>query len=63
MTKWTPRARGVRGKGGGLAAMRSDRTLAELSQQFEGHPNQITEWGSGVGRAAAVFGGTPQRTR
>jgi len=43
--------------------MRSDRTLAELSQQFEGHPNQITEWGSGVGRAAAVFGGTPQRTR
>lgn len=27
-----------------LAAMGGDKTLAELAQQFEVHPNQITNW-------------------
>jgi transposase-like protein len=27
-----------------LAAMAGDKTLAELAQQFEVHPNQITKW-------------------
>ena len=27
-----------------LAAMKGDKTLAELAQQFDVHPNQITDW-------------------
>ena len=27
-----------------LAAIKGDQTLTELSQQFDVHPNQITQW-------------------
>ncbi|WP_375347568.1 IS3 family transposase [Burkholderia pseudomallei] len=45
-----------------LAAVKGERTLAELAQQFDVHPNQITEWKRQLQeRAVDVFGaaGTP----
>jgi transposase-like protein len=39
-----------------LAAVRGDRTLAELAQFFDVHPNQITDWKSRLlAGATAVF--------
>ena len=47
-----------------LAAMKGDRTLAELAQQFDVHPNQITTWKSQLlDGAAGVFGPGPGRAR
>ena len=40
-----------------LAAIRGDRTLAQLAEQFDVHPNQITSWKAQLeGGAADVFG-------
>jgi transposase len=41
-----------------LAAIRGEKTLAELAQEFDVHPNQISDWRSQLlERAASVFGG------
>ena len=40
-----------------LAALKGDKTLAELAQQFDVHPNQITDWKTRLQESAAgVFG-------
>jgi len=49
-----------------LSAIKGDRTLAQLAEQFDVHPNQITTWKAQLEEGAAdVFGpgggsGTPQ---
>ena len=40
-----------------LAAVKGEKTLADLAQQFDVHPNQITQWRSQLLEGAAgVFG-------
>ena len=40
-----------------LAAIRREKTLSELVEQFDIHPNHITHWKSRLlGGAASVFG-------
>jgi transposase len=40
-----------------LAAIKGEKTLAELAQHYDVHPNQITAWkGQLVEAAAGVFG-------
>lgn len=45
-----------------LAAVKGDKTVAEIAQQYEVHPTQVTEWRKQLlERAGEVFGasGTP----
>jgi transposase len=45
-----------------LAAIRGDRTLVELAEQFKVHPNQIGQWRAELlERAAEVFATTADR--
>jgi transposase-like protein len=41
-----------------LTAIRGEKPLAELAEQFDVHPNQITQWKAQLlERAATAFGG------
>lgn len=43
-----------------LAALKGDKTLAELSQQYDVHANQISTWRTQLLEGATgVFGGRP----
>ena len=55
---------GLQGEGGpGRAAIKGDRTIAQLAEHFDVHPNQITAWKSQLEASASeIFGsggGTP----
>lgn len=40
-----------------IAALKGDKTLSELSQHFDVHPNQITDWKTQLlERSSQVFG-------
>ncbi len=45
-----------------LAAVKGEKTLAELAQQFDVHPNQITGWRSQLLEGAAGAFGSDART-
>ena len=45
-----------------LAAVKGEKTLAELAQQFDVHPNQITTWRSQLLEGAAGVFGSDVRT-
>jgi len=40
-----------------LAAIKNDKTLAELAEQFDVHQNQISEWKKQLGRYGALVAG------
>ncbi len=45
-----------------LAAIKGDKTVAELTQQFDVHANQITQWKTQLlDRAGVVFEGSGQK--
>ena len=47
-----------------IAALKGDKTLAELAQQFDVHPTQITDWKMQLlERSAVVFGESAAKAR
>src|SRR5712691_5803142 len=46
-----------------LAAVKGDRTIAQLAEHFDVHPNQITAWKAQLeGGASGVFGSATPAT-
>src|SRR5467141_651299 len=45
-----------------IAAIKGDRTLAQLSEQFDVHPNQITSWKAQLGWGCRCFWSRQQRS-
>lgn len=46
-----------------IAALKGEKTLAELVQHFDVHPNQITDWKTQLQeKSSLVFGSTPAKS-
>ena len=46
-----------------VAALKGDKTLAELAQQFDVHPNQIADWKTLLmDRSSQVFGDSAEKS-
>ena len=46
-----------------IAAINGDKTLAELAEQFDVHPNQISEWKQQLQESAIDVFGSNSRTK
>ena len=45
-----------------MAALKGEKTLAELAQHFDVHPNQITDWKTQLQeKSSLVFGNAPAK--
>lgn len=45
-----------------IAALKGDKTLAEMAQLYDVHPNQITDWKTQLlERSSVVFGEKPEK--
>ena len=41
-----------------IAAIKGERTIAQIAEQFDAHPNQVTTWKARLeGSASDIFGG------
>ena len=46
-----------------IAALKGEKTLAELAQHFDVHPNQITDWKTQLQeKSSVVFGNAPAKS-
>jgi len=46
-----------------LAALRGDKTLAELAEQFDVHPNQISDWKQQMLDSADIVFDGPRKSK